>query len=96
MHAAFATPQFIALAYCAYAAKRIELSCASFLRKWWGIPGVDYDPGRMDLDKASWLDSTHRICVSTAQSASAILCHTWYCLICSPHESLSNHLGYKL
>ena len=29
---------------------------------------------------------------STAQSASAILCHTRYCLICSPHESLNNHL----
>jgi len=30
---------------------------------------------------------------STAQSASAILCHTRYCFICSPHESLSSHLA---
>ena len=48
MHAAFATPQLQPWLTVHMQPRGSNLGCASSLRKGWGIPGMTYDPGRMD------------------------------------------------
>ena len=52
-----------------------------------------YGPGRVDKIRLRGLSAPTGYVFSMTQSASAFLCHTRYCFICPPHESLYSHLA---